>query len=52
VQVDCPYVARGQTEEEIMAEIAKHAKKVHSYTDEQLKDPEMMKKAKAAIKDE
>jgi predicted small metal-binding protein len=52
VGVDCPYVARGQTEEELMADIAKHAKEVHGYTDEQLKDPEMMKKVKAAIKDE
>jgi len=30
----------------------KHAKKVHGYTDEQLKDPEMIKKIKAAIKKE
>lgn len=52
VGVDCPYVARGETEEELMADIAKHAKEVHGYTDEQLKDPEMMKKVKAAIKKE
>ena len=49
---DCPYVAHGETEKELMADVAKHAKKVHSYTDEQLKDPEMMKKVKAAIKKE
>jgi predicted small metal-binding protein len=49
---DCPYVARGETEEELMADMVKHAKEVHSYTDEQLKDPEMMKKVKAAIKKE
>ena len=36
VGVDCPYVARGETEEELMADIAKHAKEVHSYTDEHL----------------
>ena len=52
VGVDCPYVARGETEEELMADIAKHAKEVHSYTDEQLKDPEMMKMVKEAIKEE
>ena len=52
VGVNCPYVARGETEEELMADIAKHAKEVHSYTDEQLKDPEMMKKVKEAIKEE
>ena len=50
--VDCQYVARGETEEELMANIGKHAKEVHSYTDEQLKDPELMKKVKAAIKEE
>ena len=52
VGVECPYVARGVTEEELMADLAKHAKEVHGYTDEQLNDPEMMKKVKAAIKKE
>jgi predicted small metal-binding protein len=52
VGTDCPYVARGETEEELMADIAKHGKEVHGYTEEQLKDPEMMKKVKAAIKTE
>ncbi len=49
--VDCQYVARGETEEELMVDIGKHAKEVHSFTDEQLKDPETMKAAKAAIKE-
>jgi len=52
VGVDCPYVAHGETEEELMAAVAKHGKEVHGYTEEQLKDPEMMKKVKAAIKTE
>jgi predicted small metal-binding protein len=52
VGVECPYVARGETEEELIADIVKHAKEVHGYTDEQLKDPEMMKKVKAAIEKE
>ena len=52
VGVDCSYVARGETEEAVMADAAKHAKEVHGYTDEQLNDPEMIKKVKAAIKDE
>ena len=52
VGVDCPYVARGETEEGLMADISKHAKEVHGYTEEQLKDPEMMKKVKDAIKEE
>ncbi|MEE9192699.1 MAG: DUF1059 domain-containing protein [Candidatus Aerophobetes bacterium] len=52
VGVDCSYVVRGETEEELMTNVTKHAKEVHGYTDEQLKDPEMMKKVKAAIKTE
>ncbi len=52
VGLDCSYVVRGETEEELMTNVTKHAKEVHGYTDEQLKDPEMMKKVKAAIKTE
>jgi predicted small metal-binding protein len=52
VGVDCPYVARGETEEELMADVIKHGKEVHGYTDEQLNDPEMMKKVKSAIREE
>lgn len=50
--VECPFVARGETEEEMMAEMGKHAKEVHGYTDEQLNDPAMMEKVKAMIKRE
>ena len=52
VGVDCPYVARGETEEDLMADVIKHGKEVHGYTNEQLSDPEMMKKVKSAIKEE
>jgi len=52
LDADCSYVAHGKTEEELMANMTKHAKKVHGYTDEQLNDPEMVKKIKAAIKKE
>jgi predicted small metal-binding protein len=48
----CPYVARGETMEELQADMTKHAKTVHSYTDEQLKDPKMMEAFKAATKKE
>jgi len=48
----CPYVARGETEEELMADLAKHAKSIHSYTDEQLNDPKMVEQIKAVIKEE
>ena len=47
---DCPYVAHGETFEELMADGNKHFKEVHGYTDEQLNDPKMMEKAKAAVK--
>ena len=49
---DCPYVARSETENELMADIVKHAKEVHGYTDEQLNDPKMIEKVKAVIKRE
>lgn len=49
---DCDYVACGETEEELMTDVMKHGKEVHGFTEEQLKDPEMMKKIKAAIKRE
>ena len=52
IGVDCPHVASGETEEEVMADAVKHGKEVHGYTEEQLNDPEMMKKIKAAIKQE
>ena len=49
---DCHYVAHGETEKELMADADKHAKEVHGFTDEQLKDPELIKRVKAAIKKE
>jgi predicted small metal-binding protein len=48
--VDCPYVARGETIDEVVQDGVKHAKEVHGYTDEQLNDPQMMEQTKAAIK--
>ena len=48
----CPYVARGENMEELQADMAKHAKTVHSYTDAQLKDPKMVEAMKAAVKQE
>ncbi len=48
----CSYVARGETMEELMENGRSHFKEVHGYTDEQLDSPEMMEKAKAAVKEE
>ncbi|UCH32107.1 MAG: DUF1059 domain-containing protein [Candidatus Bathyarchaeota archaeon] len=38
--------------DELRADLANHAKTVHGYTDEQLKDPKMMEAVKAAVKQE
>ena len=46
----CPFVARGETKEEVLTQAAKHAKEVHGYTDEQLNDPKMIEQLKAIIK--
>jgi predicted small metal-binding protein len=50
VGVACDFVARGETEEEVFAQAAKHAKRVHGYTDAQINDPKMQKQVKEAIK--
>ena len=51
---DCPYVARSETMEELTADIAKHFKVVHGYTEEQLEihREDMIKKIKAVVKQE
>ena len=48
--VSCPYVAHGETEEEVLQDVSKHAKEVHSYTDEQVNDPKFIEQAKKLIK--
>ena len=48
--VSCPFVAEGETMDEMMEVAVKHVKAVHGYTDEQLNDPEMQKVINAAIK--
>jgi len=48
--VDCDFVARGETEEEVLKIGAKHAKEVHGYTDEQLNDPKFIEENKKIIK--
>ena len=49
---ECPFVARGQTVEEVLNNAGKHGKEVHGYTDEQLSDPELMNTMKKLIKTE
>jgi predicted small metal-binding protein len=47
----CPYVARGETIDEVVQDAMKHAKEVHNYTDEQLSDPKTIAETKALIKE-
>ncbi|MDT5157513.1 MAG: hypothetical protein QOC99_3943 [Acidobacteriota bacterium] len=46
---DCDFVARGETEEEVMGQVAEHARSAHDMEDV---PPELAEKAKAAIRDE
>ena len=48
----CPFVARGETMEELKADLFAHAKAVHNYTDEQLKDPKMLAEVNRLVKKE
>ena len=48
--VDCDFVARGETEEEVLANGTAHVKEVHGYTDEQLNDPKFQEEIKKIIK--
>ena len=48
--VDCPYVARGETIEEMWEDASKHVKEEHGYTDEQLNDPKLKEEMKALTK--
>ncbi len=48
----CPFVAHGETMEDLKTDLFKHAKAVHSYTDEQLKDPKMLEEVNRLVKKE
>ncbi|UCE36153.1 MAG: DUF1059 domain-containing protein [Thermoplasmata archaeon] len=48
----CPYVARGETDNEVLMDAGQHAKAVHGYTDEQLNDAKMIADLKKLIKKE
>lgn len=45
---DCDFVAEGETEEEVMAQVAEHARTEHGFEEV---PPELAEKAKAAIRD-
>ncbi len=47
--INCPYVSRGETIEEMWEDGVKHIKAAHGYTDEQLNDPKFKEEMKAYI---
>ena len=49
VGVDCDYVARGATEQEILQQCAEHARKEHGMNEI---PPELAEKVRACIRDE
>ena len=48
VGMDCDFVARAETEEELMRKVAEHAKTVHGMSEI---SPDIAAKVKAAIKE-
>ena len=46
---DCDFVARGESDEEVMRQVAEHADTAHGIKDV---PPELAEKARAAIKDD
>ena len=47
----CPYVTRGETEEEVIQDGGRHAKEAHGYTDEQINDPKFIEEVRKVIKE-
>lgn len=47
----CPFVARGETEEEVMLELKKHGMEVHEMTEEDITD-DVKQKMKDNMKEE
>jgi predicted small metal-binding protein len=50
VGMDCDYVCKGETEEEIMKNAVEHAMKDHGYKAEDLMTPELREKIRSHIK--
>ena len=48
----CPFIVHGETMEDLKTDLFKHAKAVHSYTDQQLKDPKMLEDVNRLVKKE
>jgi len=50
VSMDCDYVCKGETEEEIMQNGKQHHTQDHQYKEEEILTPEMQNKIKSHIK--
>ena len=50
VGMDCDYVCKGETEEEIMKNAEQHAMKDHGYKTEDLMTPDFIEKIRSHIK--
>ena len=50
VGVDCDYVAKGETEEEIMKNAGEYAMRDHGYKQEDIMTPEMKEKIRQHIR--
>ncbi len=48
--MDCDYVAKGETEEELMKDAGQHAVKDHGYKEEEIMKPELKEKIKVNIR--
>ena len=49
---DCSWEGGAESKKELYEKVAKHAKEVHDYTDEQLNDPKMMALMEKHVKEE
>jgi predicted small metal-binding protein len=47
---DCDYVAKGETEEDLMKDAGQHAVRDHGYKEEEIMTPEMKEKIRSHIK--
>jgi predicted small metal-binding protein len=50
VGVACDYVAKGETEEDLMKDAGQHAVRDHGYKEEEIMTPEMKEKIRSHIK--
>jgi predicted small metal-binding protein len=47
---DCDYVAKGETEEDLMKDAGQHAVRDHGYKEEEIMTPEMKEKIRSHIR--